>query len=181
VDGESESATFPRHASEMEQPPAGCLADADSGVDMLTGRLIAKAQQRTIRHVVAGGRFCAVVLDDGGVTPDLLPEDRAAELLPQCSVALITATTLTNGTIGALLVAAANCRKIVLFGPSTPLVPGVFAASPRRASLVSGVLVTDGEELLRTVARDGGTRDLKTSVAKVNVRANVAGSGLSEA
>ena len=109
------------------------------------------------------------------LAPGLLDEDQAGELLPECSVALITATTLMNGTIDALLAAAAKCREIVLLGPSTPLVPGLFARMPRRASLLSGVVVTDAEELLRTVVRGGGTRDFKTSVAKVNVRVGTVG------
>jgi uncharacterized protein (DUF4213/DUF364 family) len=104
--------------------------------------------------------------------PDLLPEDRATEMLPQCSVAIITATTLINGTIDQLLAAAGQCREVVLLGPSTPLVPEVFAGLPHRVTLLAGVVVTNAEELLRTVAGDGGTRDFKTSVAKVNVRVN---------
>ena len=282
MDAKSKPAAFAANASETEQLLAGFSADADTVVDMLTSRLMADTRERTIRQVVAGGRFCAIMLDDGRVgvanlcpevcgqpsrkvadrlprpgalaadvlatlasparsaiglatanalanrpgwasgrwagpsvegdlldaielrrddhvgmvgcfypliepirrragrlsifergprlTPDLLPEDRAGELLPQCSVALITATTLMNGTIDALLVAAADCREVVLLGPSTPLVPRVFAAPPRRVSLLAGMVVTDPEELLRIVAHDGGTRDFKTSVAKVNVR-----------
>jgi uncharacterized protein (DUF4213/DUF364 family) len=106
------------------------------------------------------------------LSPGPLPEGRAAELLPRCSVALITATTLINGTIDALLSAAAGCREVVLLGPSTPLVPEVFAESGRRVTLLAGVVVTNAEELLCTVAADGGTRDFKASVAKVNVRVN---------
>ena len=94
------------------------------------------------------------------LAPGLLDEDQAGELLPECSVALIT---------------AAKCREIVLLGPSTPLVPGLFTRTPRRATLLSGVVVTDAEELLRTVVRGGGTRDFKTSVAKVNVRVGTVG------
>ncbi len=103
------------------------------------------------------------------LTSDLLPESQAGELLPQCSVAIITATTLLNGTVDALLVAAANCREVVVLRPSTPLVPEVFIEAPRRISLLAGVLVTDANELLRVVARGGGTRDFLTSVVKVNV------------
>jgi hypothetical protein len=106
--------------------------------------------------------------------PGLLAEGRAAELLPQCSVALITATTLINGTIDALLAAAAGCREVVLLGPSTPLVPEIFGESGRRVTLLAGVVVTDPKQLLRTVARGGGTRDFKASVAKVTVRVNTA-------
>lgn len=104
------------------------------------------------------------------LTSDLLPESQAAELLPQCSIAIITATTLLNGTIDALLAAAANCRAVVVLGPSTPLVPEIFIEAPRCVSLLAGVVVTDANELLRVVARGGGTRDFLTSVVKVNVK-----------
>jgi uncharacterized protein (DUF4213/DUF364 family) len=104
------------------------------------------------------------------VAPGLFREDRDAELLPECSVALITAKSLLNGTIDALLLAAASCREVVLLGPSTPLVPEVFGKPHRGVSLLSGVVVADAEGLSRAVARGGGTRELKASVAKVNVR-----------
>jgi len=100
----------------------------------------------------------------------LLPETRAFELLPECSVAMVTATTVTNGTCDAILAAASNCREVVLLGPSTPLVPEVFAGPPRLATLLAGIVVVNPEELLHTVAQGGGTRDFGGSVAKVNVR-----------
>lgn len=101
---------------------------------------------------------------------DHLPGDRAPEILPECSVALITATTLVNDTLDGLLAAARQCREVVLLGPSTPLVPEVFAAPGQRVTLLAGVVVTDPDELLRTVVVGGGTRDFKRSTAKVNVR-----------
>ena len=281
-----------------EQRPAEICDDAPLVTEMLKNHLMAEARNRTIQQAVAGGRFCAVMLDDGGVgvanlcpdvcgqpsrqvsdelpqpgtpaadvlaalslaersavglatanalanrpatgahqtdqasschaerwgaastegdlldvlelrsedhvgmvgcfsplvepirrrvrrlsifergrrlMPDLLPEDTATEILPKCSVAIITATTLINGTIDDLLVAAANCREVVLLGPSTPLVPEVFGESSRRVTLLAGVVVTNAEELLRTVARDGGTRDFRASVAKVNVMVSALG------
>jgi len=109
------------------------------------------------------------------LTPDLLPEDQATALLPQCSVAIITATTLLNGTIDALLAAAANCREVVVLGPSTPLIPEVFVGPPRHASILAGVVVTDADGLLRAVTRDGGTRDFLPTVVKVNVRVPASG------
>jgi len=111
------------------------------------------------------------------LTSELLPENQADELLPQCSVAIITATTLLNGTIDALLAAAADCREVVLLGPSTPLVPEVFTEAPRRVTLLAGVLVSKVEDLLRSVAEGGCTRDFLASVAKVNVRVCGVGAG----
>jgi uncharacterized protein (DUF4213/DUF364 family) len=275
-------AHFARYDSPKRQCPVGRPGSGATIIELLQSHLMDEARKRTIRQAVAGGRFCAVRLDDGGVgvanlcpdvcgepsrwtsgllppegapatemlealaapersaigvatanalanrppdgggpldrlsirgdllevlelrpddhvgmvgcfsplvdpirrrvrqlsifergarlAPGLLDENQAGKLLPDCSVALITATTLMNGTIDALLAAAGKSREIVLLGPSTPLVPEVFARSPRRATLLAGVVVTDPEELLHTVVRGGGTRDFKTSVAKVNVR-----------
>ena len=112
------------------------------------------------------------------LTSDLLPEDRAAEVLSECSVALITATTIINGPIDELLAAAQGCREVVLLGPSTPLVPEIFDVSSGRVTLLAGVVVTNAEELLRTVTRNGGTRDFKNSVAKVNVRVSAVSKSL---
>ena len=265
-----------------EQPLVNRLGSPGQIVKMLQARLMPQARERTVQRAVAGGRFCAVVLDDGGVgavnicravcgeplqrmeevlpepgtsaanaladwtppeqsavglatanalanrsirdggpgddariggdlldvlelepqdhvgmvgcftplveglrrqvhqlsifertprlVPGLLPEDQAPEKLSACSVALITATTLMNGTIDALLAATCHCREVVLLGPSTPLVPEVFADPPRRVTILAGAVVTDPERLLQIVSRDGGTRDFKSSMAKVNVR-----------
>ena len=287
MNAKPEPPAFPRDTSEAQPPVADCSGKAHSVVQTLKTHLLAAARGRTIQRAVAGGRFCAVMLDNGEVgvanlcpdvcgepsrhvsdclpqpatpaadalatlvpptrsaiglatanalanrfpgcgglsneqsirgdllevlelkdddhvgmvgcfyplvegirrrvqrlsvfergqrlSPDLLPEAQAAELLPRCSVALITATTLINGTIDNLLAAAANCREVVLLGPSTPLVPEVFVRSCHRVTLLAGVVVTNAEELLRTVARDGGTRDFKTSTAKVNVKVSAVG------
>lgn len=102
--------------------------------------------------------------------PGLYPEQRAYEMLPTCSVALITATTIVNGTVDGLLAASAGCREVVLLGPSTPLVAELFVSAPRRATLLAGVLITKPDELLDIVARGGGTRDFEAGVTKVNIR-----------
>lgn len=289
------------HGSDTNQPPPDGVGRAGSTADLLKNHLMGEARKRKILQAVAGGRFCAVMLDDGGVglanlcpdvcgqpslrvlgslpqpgslatdalatlsspelsavglatanalanrfageaqafhgssacrgderwgqviigsdllevlelkpddhvgmvgcfspmvkgirqrvrrlsifergarlTSDLLPEGRAVEVLPECSVALITATTIINGTIDDLLLATRDCREVVLLGPSTPLVPEVFVTSFGRVTLLAGAVVTNAEELLRTVTRDGGTRDFKSSVAKVNVRVNTVSKG----
>ncbi|MBN1513282.1 MAG: DUF364 domain-containing protein [Phycisphaerae bacterium] len=280
------------HVSETWHPVPARPANADSVVEMLTRHLTAEAKERTIREVVAGERFCAVVLDDGGVgmanlcpdvcgkpsrvitrplttpgssavealatlapparsavglatanalanrphpqgarrdteiaegdllavldlhpddqvgmvgcfsplvepirrrvgrllifergqrrAPELLSDEHACGLLPRCSVAILTATTLLNGTIDALLAATADCREVVLLGPSTPLLPEVFTRLPRRVTWLSGMLVNNVEKLVRTVAEGGSTRDFSSSVIKVNVRVREVGSARPE-
>lgn len=94
------------------------------------------------------------------------PAEEAERLLPECHVALITATALLNGAMDGLLNAAAGCREVVILGSSTPLCPEVFASTP--ATRLSGIIVTDSQGLLRVVSEGGGTRQFKGLVEKVN-------------
>jgi uncharacterized protein (DUF4213/DUF364 family) len=98
---------------------------------------------------------------------DLRPAAEAIRVLPECQVALITATTIINHSVDDLLAAAKNCRTVAVLGASTPLLPGVFAGTP--VSLISGVVVTDPEAVLRIVSEGGGMRFFKPHVRKVNL------------
>jgi uncharacterized protein (DUF4213/DUF364 family) len=97
----------------------------------------------------------------------LRPADEAEKVLPGCQVALITATSIINHTLDDLLTASRNCREVVILGASTPLLPEVFAATP--VTLLSGVLVTDSDAILRTVSEGGGMRLFKPHILKVNL------------
>lgn len=100
----------------------------------------------------------------------LRPAAEAFEELPRCQVALITGTTIINGSIDALLEAAQACREVVVLGASTPLVPEVFAgASP--VTWLCGVIVEDTASLLQIVSEGGGMRLFKGCVQKVCVPA----------
>lgn len=66
-----------------------------------------------------------------------------------------------------------------MLGPSTPVVPAVFAESPRRVSLLLGIVVTNAEGRFRAVARGAGTRDFAPSMAEINVRVLKDGNRLS--
>jgi uncharacterized protein len=100
-------------------------------------------------------------------SPGVYAEDQAAALLPSCSVAIITATTLINNTLLPLLQACQNCRAIAIVGATTPLAPEVFAS--RRVTLLSGIVVTDPQGLLRQVSEGGGMGSFKGFMQKVNV------------
>lgn len=96
------------------------------------------------------------------------PAERARYLLPTCSVAIITSTTLITEGLDALLEAAAGCREVALLGPSTPLLPEVFADTP--VTWLSGIRVENPEKVLRVVSEGGGTRYFSPYVRKVNLR-----------
>lgn len=100
--------------------------------------------------------------------PDVLPATAAYEALPRCDVALITSTALVNNTIDALLGAAQSCREMVLLGPSTLMLPEVFAQAG--VTMLSGVVVTHPTEVLTAISEGGGMRSFKGLIRKVNLR-----------
>ena len=99
---------------------------------------------------------------------ELIPSEQAPTELAKCDVALITSTSLINGSLDSLLAAAEQCREVALLGASTPLLPEVFRA--HHVTLLSGIIVTDPVGIARTVSEGGGMRFFKGFVAKTNVR-----------
>jgi uncharacterized protein (DUF4213/DUF364 family) len=131
---------------------------------------------RSRDRVAMVGYFAPLLpwLRDSGAHLDVLelrpqPGARAAEdadvVLPQCDVALITATTLANHTLDGLLALAGSAREVVLLGPSTPMAPDVFVGTP--VTMLAGVEVVDPETLWRIVGEGGSTREFGTAVRKI--------------
>jgi uncharacterized protein (DUF4213/DUF364 family) len=98
----------------------------------------------------------------------LLPESEAAKLLPECQVALLTATSLINHTFEGLLEGVRLCREVVILGSSTPMCRRAFADTP--VTLLSGIVIDEPDRLMRVVGEGGGTRRFKGLVSKVNCR-----------
>lgn len=100
--------------------------------------------------------------------PAVLPDNAAERILPQCQVVIVTATALLNRTLDALLDHCRSAREIAILGPSTPMVPSVFAS--RGVTILSGIEVVDSQHALRIISEGGGTRQLGNSIRKVNLR-----------
>jgi len=98
----------------------------------------------------------------------LLPAELANKELPACDIALITSTSLINGTLESLLEASRKCREIVLLGASTLLLPDIF--EPLGVTLLSGVIITDAPGILQIISEGGGMRFFKGHIQKVNMR-----------
>jgi len=97
----------------------------------------------------------------------LLPAHRARELLPQCSVVIITATSIINNTFEPLAADACSCRVKAVLGPSTPFAPLVFREYG--VTHLSGIIVVDQQEVLRVVSEGGGARDCMRWSKKTNL------------
>lgn len=99
---------------------------------------------------------------------EVCPAELAYQELPRCDIAIITSTSLINGTADGLLEAAKGCREVVLLGASTPLIPEVF--KPLGVSLLSGVVVVDVPAILQTISEGGGMAYFGKAVQKVAIR-----------
>lgn len=109
-----------------------------------------------------------VVFDDGkpgeaGITETTLEE----EILPQCDVVVLSATSLLNKTFDRMIALSARAREICVMGPSTPLIPELFRA--RGVTLLSGRRFIHPDRLLQVVSEAGGTRSFGAISLKVNI------------
>ena len=85
--------------------------------------------------------------------PDTLSPEKIPELLPQCSVLLISATTILNRTYDSII-EHAKTNKIIMLGPSTPVCPKAFP----EVKVFGATIVTPNA--IKTVYHGGGTRNL---------------------
>jgi hypothetical protein len=97
----------------------------------------------------------------------LMPETEIVNRLPDCQVALITATSIVNHSMDDFLHAAARCREVAVLGATTPLLPEAFADTP--VTCLSGVVVKEPDEVMRVVSTAGGMQQFKSYVEKVNL------------
>jgi len=104
----------------------------------------------------------------GDMEPGVLPEDAEERVLPECQVVIVSATTLLNRTIDTILGYCQGAREVAILGPSTPLLPSVFAS--HGVTILSGMEVTDPSQALRIISEGGGTRQLLDATRKVGLR-----------
>ncbi len=97
------------------------------------------------------------------VTPE-----QGKKALAECSVAILTGTSLINGTCDELLAGLGAPRAAVLLGPSSPLCDEIFMGT--KITHVAGSRVRDVDAVLRTVSEGGGTMLIKKYVDFETVR-----------
>jgi len=95
-------------------------------------------------------------------------EKEAPEILNSSDVVIITATTILNNSLEKYLGYIRDAREVCILGPTTPLVPDIF--KEWRVTLLSGFYVEDHQKALEIVSEGGGTKQLKCTGKKVNIR-----------
>ncbi len=142
--------------------------------NLLDDEAISLLKLQAGEHVVMIGHFAPIVQRiektgcrleiielDPGKPGDLgiLNSRQDFSALAHCDVAIITATSIINKTIDALLAAIHHSRAAILLGPSTPVCPEAFADS--RITQLSGAYVLQPEKIKAIISQGGGTMLMK--------------------
>lgn len=90
---------------------------------------------------------------------EILPPEKNSEVLAGCTVAIITGTSLINGTFHDLISTLGEPRAAVILGPSSPLCGDIFYDT--KITHVAGSRVRDTDAVLRIVSEGGGTMLMK--------------------
>jgi uncharacterized protein len=98
---------------------------------------------------------------------DTIASQQGKEALAVCTVAIITGTTLINGTFDEIASALGNPRAAVLLGPSTPLCSEAFRGT--KITHIAGSRVVNAEAVLRIVSEGGGTMIMKPHLEFVTI------------
>jgi len=80
-------------------------------------------------------------------------------LLAECSVAIITATSILNNTIEEVLNGLESPRHVTILGPSTPLCEEAFAGTP--VTHLGGSAIQDPHKVMQIISEGGGTPHMR--------------------
>jgi uncharacterized protein (DUF4213/DUF364 family) len=96
----------------------------------------------------------------------VLDKKESGRILKDCTVAIITATTILNNTLEEILGSLGHPRHVALLGPSTPLCPEVFQDTP--VTHLGGAVVRDVNKVMQIISEGGGTRTMRPYLRFVN-------------
>ena len=85
-------------------------------------------------------------------------EESMEQMLPQADVVAVTATTLLNRTLPAVMAAVRRDAFVMMLGPSTPLTPALFDFG---FDVLCGTVVEDPKPVLRAVEQGAVTSQIK--------------------
>jgi uncharacterized protein (DUF4213/DUF364 family) len=96
-----------------------------------------------------------------------IPDDETKnEVLEECTVAIITATSIVNDTLEGILRRLGNPRRVAILGPSTPLCEEAFRGTP--VNHLGGSVVMDAQSVLQIISEGGGTPEMRPHLRFVN-------------
>jgi uncharacterized protein len=119
-------------------------------------------------------RGCQVTIFENATKkkhPLIQPVNMMPRRLEEAEIIVITGTALINDTIGDILSLIRPASQVIVVGPSTPMLPGVFEGTG--ITYLAGASIVDPERAFTIIMEGGGTKALYQSGAlkKVYVEA----------
>jgi len=99
------------------------------------------------------------ILELNSDRPGTISPEEGLEPLAASSVAFITGTSIITGTLDGLLAGLRKPRAVIILGPSSIMLPQVFAGTP--VTHIAGAWVRDPAAIERIVSEGGGTMILR--------------------
>jgi uncharacterized protein (DUF4213/DUF364 family) len=107
------------------------------------------------------------VIERNPIRMAVLDKKETGRILNECTVAIITATTLLNDTLEEILNSLGNPRHVAILGPSTPLCPEIFQGTS--VSHLGGSVIRDARKVMQIVSEGGGTPAMRPYLQFVNI------------
>jgi len=107
------------------------------------------------------------VLEKNPAKGMVLPAGERRRVLERGTVAIITATAMLYGDLEEILSDLGRPRHVSLLGPSTPMLPELFALTP--VTHLGGVRIIDTARIMSIVAAGGGTRAMRPGLEMTNM------------
>jgi len=160
-------------ANALIKPPvdSGDDREATTYLNLKAGEKVAMVGLFTplVEKIRATGAILTVI-EKNPQRLELLSPEAKQQALKECDVAIITATTLLNKTFEETVNALGKPRSTALLGPSTPLAPEIFRATP--VTHLGGVAVANSAKVMQVISEGGGTPALRPYLHFVNLLLN---------
>lgn len=99
----------------------------------------------------------------------VLPDTACEEIVPKANVAVITGSSIANGTIDRLIELSEDARTVALVGPTASCVPDPLFR--RGVDFAGGIRILDPDKAMQIIGEGGGTPQLRQAGKFVTYRA----------
>ena len=144
----------PDPSEEMEQ-------DSIALMDLTTADRVAMVGYfgPLVQRIRRTGATLRIIEKDSRRTDDILDQEERDRILADCSVGIITATSILNNTIEDLLNGLGSPRHVTVLGPSTPMCEEAFAETP--VTHLGGSAIRDPQKIMQIISEGGGTPHMR--------------------
>lgn len=112
-----------------------------------------------VQRIKKTGATLRIIEKDPQRAGDIFDREEQDRTLADCSVAIITATSILNDTMEEILSGLGSPRHVSVLGPSTPLCEEVFAGTP--VTHLGGSAIRNPRKVMQIISEGGGTPHMR--------------------